>query len=165
MIDDNTWIVAGILLALVAVAWWRGGGELVGDGLTGGARLLVRFGLVIVISFLAAGLAEALVPREWVSRALGAEAGFRGILVGSAIGMVTPSGPFVSMPIAAAMLRAGAGTPAVVAFLTSWMVLSLHRFVAWELPILGLPFAALRWAACLVLPPLAGLAARALFRP
>lgn len=164
VIDGNTWIVAGILLALAALAWWRGGGALVTEGLSGGARLLVRFGLVIVISFLAAGLAEVLVPREWVSRALGAEAGLRGILLASGAGLITPSGPFVSMPIAVAMLRAGAGPPAVVAFLTGWMVLSLHRFVAWEMPILGLPFAALRWGACLLLPPLAGLLARFLLR-
>jgi uncharacterized membrane protein YraQ (UPF0718 family) len=68
------------------------------------------------------------------------------------------------MPIAALMLRAGAGTGAVVAFLAAWALLALHRFVAWEVPILGWRLATLRYGLCLVVPVLAGLAARALAR-
>ena len=52
----------------------------------------------------------------------------------------------------------------MVAFLSAWALLALHRLVAWEVPILGWRFAALRYASCLVLPFLAGLVARALTR-
>ncbi len=68
------------------------------------------------------------------------------------------------MPIAAAMLGSGAGLGAVVAFLSSWALLSIHRFVAWEVPILGLRVALVRYAASLLLPLLAGLLVRALSR-
>jgi uncharacterized membrane protein YraQ (UPF0718 family) len=156
-------LVLGLLL-LVALAWWRGGGELVWQGLAGGGGLLLRYALVIAISFLAAGFAEVLIPHAWVNQYLGADSGLRGILLGSAAGVVTPAGPFVSMPVAAVMLRAGAGPGPVVAFLTGWSLLALHRLVAWEVPILGLRFALLRYLACLALPLLAGLLARALFR-
>ena len=78
--------------------------------------------------------------------------------------MATPAGPFVSMPIAAVMLRSGAALGPVVAFVTGWSLLALHRLVAFEVPILGLRFALFRWSLCLVLPVLAGLAARALSR-
>lgn len=164
MIDQNTWIVAVLLGVLVGLAWWRGGPELVGEGLGNGARLLLRFGVVIVLSFLAAGLAEHLVPSEWVSRSLGGDSGLRGILLASAAGVVTPAGPFVSMPVAVAMLRAGAGVAPVVAFLTAWMVLALHRLVAWEIPLLGPRFALMRWSLSLFLPVVAGLATRAFVR-
>jgi hypothetical protein len=48
----------------------------------------------------------------------------------------------------------------VVAFLTAWSLLALHRFVAWEIPILGWRLAALRYSVSLAIPVLAGLAAR-----
>ena len=52
----------------------------------------------------------------------------------------------------------------MVAFLTAWSLLSLHRFIAWELPILGFSFAATRYALSFLLPLIAGFAARALLR-
>ena len=56
----------------------------------------------------------------------------------------------------AVMIRAGAAVGPVVAFLTGWSVLALHRTVAWEIPILGIRFALLRWGVSLLLPVLAG---------
>jgi uncharacterized membrane protein YraQ (UPF0718 family) len=60
------------------------------------------------------------------------------------------------MPIALVMIRAGAAVGPVVAFLTGWSLLSLHRLVAWEIPILGWKFAVLRYVASLALPLIAG---------
>ena len=55
--------------------------------------------------------------------------------------------------------------PSVVAYLSAWSLLALHRLVAWEVPILGARFALLRYAICLGLPVLAGLLARGFARP
>jgi uncharacterized membrane protein YraQ (UPF0718 family) len=162
--DANLLLLVVVLGVLCTVAWWRGGEALVAQGFSGGVSLLLRFGLVIVISFLAAGFIEALIPQAWIKQQLGADAGARGIWLAAGAGMITPAGPFVSMPIAAVMLRSGAGAGAVVAFITAWSVLSLHRFVAWEVPILGFPFAAARYALSFLLPVAAGFAARALMR-
>jgi len=153
-----------VLALLSVLAWWRGGAPLVQKGFGDGADLLLRFGLLIAVSFLAAGLAQGLIPREWMRAALGHDTGLRGILLASAAGAVTPAGPFVSMPIAAVMLRAGAAPEAVVAFLTSWSLLAIHRLVAWEVPILGVRFALVRYGISLLLPILAGLLTRALAR-
>jgi uncharacterized membrane protein YraQ (UPF0718 family) len=153
-----------LLIALVGVAWWQGGSELAKEGLGAGGQMLLRFSLLIVVAFLVAGLAERLIPHEWVRGALGEEAGMRGLLIAAVAGAITPSGPFLSMPIAAALLRSGAGSAAVVVYLSSWALLAVHRFVAWEVPILGFQFAALRWIACAALPVLAGLAVRVFAR-
>jgi uncharacterized membrane protein YraQ (UPF0718 family) len=142
------------------VAFWTGGPALLREGLSGGAALLVRYSALLVVSFLAAGLAEVLVPREWVSRALGQDSGLRGILIGTGVGALTPAGPFVAMPIAAVMLKSGAAVGPVVSFLTGWSLLAVHRMLAWELPILGPRMTALRYGASLLLPVLAGLIAR-----
>ncbi len=164
MFDANLLVLVGVLAALCALAWWQGGEALVIQGFSAGASLLLRFGLVIVISFLAAGFVEALIPQAWIRQQLGAEAGARGIWIAAGVGMITPAGPFVSMPLAAVMLRSGAGAGPVVAFLTAWSLLSLHRFIAWEVPILGFSFAATRYALSFLLPLIAGFAARALLR-
>lgn len=162
--DANFWIVFGLFALLSAIAWGRGGTPLVTEALGGGARLFVRFGFVIALSFLVAGLAEALVPREWVSQALGVESGWGGLLLAAAAGIVTPAGPFVSMPLAAALLRSGAAPATVVTFLSAWGLLAAHRLFAWEIPILGASFALTRWALCLLLPLVAGALTRLVLR-
>jgi len=162
--DATFFLLAGGLAVLVWIAWIQGGSELVTRGLSGGGGLLLRYAVVIAISFLVAGFVEVLLPHDLVRKHLGEESGVRGIAIASLAGMLTPAGPFVSMPVAAVMLRAGAGPGAVVAFLTAWSLLSVHRFIAWEVPILGFSFAAARYAICLVLPVFAGVLARFFWR-
>ena len=162
--DGNFWIVFALLVVLSSWAWLRGGTPLLGEALGGGVKLFARFGAVIFLSFLVAGLAEALMPRDWVASALGEEAGWRGLLLASAAGAITPAGPFVSMPLAAGMLRSGASHAAVITFLASWSLLAVHRLFAWEIPILGAPFALTRWALCLALPVLVGALSRIVLR-
>ena len=164
MFDGNFWIVFGLLIALCGVALGRGGTPLLGEALSGGTRLFIRFGAVIFLSFLVAGLAETLMPREWVAAALGEQSGVKGLLLASAAGAITPAGPFVSMPLAAGMLRSGAAPPAIIAFLSAWSLISVHRLFAWEVPILGAPFAITRWSLCLFVPVLVGWVARLFLR-
>lgn len=164
MFDGALLVLVAVLLGLVAVAWWKGGAPLVRDGLASGTNLLIGSGLLIVVSFLAAGLAEVLIPRAWVARALGADSGLLGIVLATGAGVLTPSGPFVAIPIAAAMGQSGAATGPLVAYVSGWGLLALHRLIAWEIPILGPQLALTRWGVCLLLPVIAGLVARALVR-
>ncbi len=164
VLDAQLFWMLGLLAALAALAWLRGGEPLVRAGFGAGVDQLSRYAALIAVSFLAAGFAQALIPREWIQDALGQDAGLRGILVASAAGVATPGGPFVSLPLAATLLGTGASMPAVVAYLSAWSLLALHRLVAWEVPILGWRFALLRYAVCLGLPILAGLLARGLGR-
>jgi uncharacterized membrane protein YraQ (UPF0718 family) len=164
MSNGTLYALLALLAGLAAVAWLRGGAELVGASLSDGARLLLRMLPVLVVSFLAAGFAERLIPQDLVREHLGLRSGVSGILLGAGFGILTPSGPYVSMPIAALMLRAGAAPGPLVAFVSAWALLALHRFVAWEIPMLGLRFALLRYAVCFALPVAAGLVARAVAR-
>jgi uncharacterized membrane protein YraQ (UPF0718 family) len=162
--DGNFWIMLGLLVVLTLVAFVRGGPPSAVDALNGGTRQFLRFALVLYVSFLVAGLVESLLPRGWVSQALGESSGWRGVLLASCVGLVTPAGPFVSMPLAAGMLRAGAAPAAVVAFVASWGLLAIHRLIAWEIPMLGVPFALTRWAICLVVPLALGMLTRLFWR-
>jgi uncharacterized membrane protein YraQ (UPF0718 family) len=162
--DGTFFALLAALAALAAAVYARGGGELVGAGLGDGARQLLRYAPMLVLSFLAAALLEHLIPHEWVRARLGDDSGTAGVALGVGLGMLTPAGPFVSIPLAAMLIRAGAGVGPVVAFVSGWGLLALHRFVAWEVPLLGWRFALLRYAVCLLLPLAAGLLARGLVR-
>jgi uncharacterized membrane protein YraQ (UPF0718 family) len=151
-----------VFVVLAVATWMRGGEPLVREGLGRGASLLVEFALLLVVSFLAAGLATALVPRDLIEGSLGPDSGLRGILIATGAGAITPAGPFIAMPIAATMLRSGAAAGPVVAFLTAWSILAVHRLIAWEIPIVGLNIALLRYGISIVVPILAGLVAQAL---
>lgn len=164
VLDPTLLGMLALVAGLAALAYWRGGPGLVTSGLREGMELLGRFALLLVVSFAAAGLVQVLLPQAWIRGALGAEAGLRGIVLGAGAGALVPSGPFVAIPLAAVLVRAGAAPGPVVAFVCGWGLLALHRLLAWELPILGPRLALLRWVVSLGLPVLAGLLARALTR-
>jgi uncharacterized membrane protein YraQ (UPF0718 family) len=68
----------------------------------------------------------------------------------------------VSLPIAAGLVRAGAGMGTIVAFLTGWSLWAVGR-LPMEIGILGWRVTVARLACTFVFPPLAGLLAQALF--
>jgi uncharacterized membrane protein YraQ (UPF0718 family) len=162
VLDAQLLLILAIAAALAALAFWRGGASLLRAGLADGADQLLRYALLIAVSFFAAGLAQALIPAEWIRTGLGRDSGLRGMALATAAGIATPAGPFVSLPIAATLLRAGADPAAVVTYLTAWSLLAVHRLVAWEVPLLGARFALVRYAICVALPLLAGLLTRGL---
>ena len=64
MFDSSLWILLALCALLGALAYARGGAPLVQQGFEGGGRMLLRYALVIAVSFLAAGFAEVLLPRD-----------------------------------------------------------------------------------------------------
>jgi len=153
--------MAGILAALIVVALWRGQGTLA-RGLTGGGKMFLATLPVLAMSFALAGLVQVLVPRDLVVRWLGAGTGFRGILIGSCAGALTPGAPYFSFPIVAALYKQGASVGAVVAFVAGWSVWQLTRLPL-EAGLVGPKLALARFLSTLVVPPLAGLLAQVVF--
>ena len=88
--------------------------------------------------------------------------GFRGILVGTLLGGIAPGGPYVSLPIAAGLLRTGASVGTMVAFITGWSLLALSRAPI-EIGVMGWQFWLVRMACTFFFPPIAGLIANAFF--
>ena len=73
-----------------------------------------------------------------------------------------PGGPFVSLPIAAGLLRVGASVGTMVAFVTAWSLWAVSRLPL-DIGILGWQFTLIRLACTFFFPPIAGLIANALF--
>jgi len=117
---------------------------------------------LLICAFIVAGMAQVLIPQETIARWVGTESGMRGILLGSFAGSLAPGGPFVSLPIAAGLVRAGAGIGVMVAFLTGWSLWSLSR-IPMEVGILGWKLTLARFVSTLIFPPLAGIIARLIF--
>jgi len=126
------------------------------------ARAVEQFWLLaprMVCALIAAGFIAALIPADLIARYLGHGAGLTAILVAFAAGMIVPAGPVIAFSIAAVFSRAGASTPALITFLTSWSIFAVHRIVIYELPLLGPSFLRLRLLAAGGMPLVAGLIA------
>ncbi len=155
-------IVMGVLaLVLLFIGYQRGGGEHI-IGLKAAGNILLQLIPLLIFAFVVAGMFQVLIPRELISRWIGVESGFRGILIGTGMGAIAPGGPFIAMPIAAGLLRTGASVGTMVAFLTAWSVLAVAR-IPLEIGFMGWKFALIRLACSFFFPPIAGLIANRFF--
>lgn len=148
----------GCALWLGWVAWRRPGGEFRRGLRISAGHLGTMAPRILVALPMAAFLAE-LIPGDLVGEWLGTTSGWQGILLASGFGMLVPAGGMIAFPLALALLKVGVGLPQLIAFLTAWSVFAIHRVIAFEIPFLGIQFAALRLASSVILAPLSGLIA------
>ena len=71
------------------------------------------------------GLAFAVLTPETITGLLGANSGVWGVLVASLIGSITLIPGFVAFPLAAALLKSGAGYMQIAAFVSSLMMVGI----------------------------------------
>jgi uncharacterized membrane protein YraQ (UPF0718 family) len=151
-----------IAVVLFVIALLQGEGKHV-TGLKSAWNMTVQILPLLVFAFIIAGLVQVLLPRDLISTWVGDESGFRGILIGSIAGALTPGGPYVSLPIAAGLLKTGASIPTMVAFVTGWALLSVARLPL-ELGIMGWRFTLIHMLSVIIFAPLAGLLASLLVK-
>ncbi len=157
----STIVMAILALVVVALAYAKGGGVHV-QGLKAAGKMMVDIAPMLFFAFIVAGIVPLLVPQEFMHKYLGADSGWRGLIIGTIAGGLSPGGPFVSMPIALGLLRAGAGVGVMVAYLTGWSLIAVSRLPL-EVGILGWKFALIRFACTFFFAPLAGFLANLLF--
>ena len=153
-----------IMLALAALATviaYRKGA--MGAGFNQSGALLIQVLPILVPAFILAGMVSVIVPMESMTRWLGSEAGWRGLLIATAAGALTPGGPFLAFPLLAVLLKGGVSVGAVTAYLTAWSLLGVHRLLAFEIPILGTRFVLVRLSASVAAPVLLGWLAQTLW--
>ncbi len=155
-------LVMGVLaIILLYIGYSRGQTEHI-VGLQNAWRLLAQMLPILVFAMIVAGMVQVLLPNELLSRWIGNESGLRGIIIGAVAGGLTPGGPYVNLPIAAALIKSGAGVGTMVAWLTGWSLWAASR-LPMEFGILGWKFTLIRLVSVLIFPPLAGIIAQALF--
>jgi uncharacterized membrane protein YraQ (UPF0718 family) len=126
--------------------------DAIGHGWTQLKSIVVR----VPLTLLAATYALTLIPQDHMASLLGDSSGMKGILLANLFGAALPGGPLVTFPVIVVLREHGVGDAQTVALLTAWSVLALHRVLAFELPILGGRFVAVRLAASALLPLVAG---------
>ena len=155
-------IIMGLLaIALIFIGYQKGGGEHI-LGLKSAGNMVIQIIPLLAFALIIAGMVRVLIPHEMISKWVGAESGFRGLLIGTALGGLMPGGPYVSMPIAAGLLRTGASIGTMVAFLTGWSLWAISRLPI-EVGLMGWKFTLIRLACTFFFPPIAGLIANRLF--
>jgi uncharacterized membrane protein YraQ (UPF0718 family) len=160
--DTTTLILAALAAILLAVAFWRGR-DLPLAGLLAAGRTLWRNLPLLLLGFAVAGLAQVLIPRDLITRWLGAEAGIKGILIGCLVGGLVPGAPYATFPLVAALYQAGASLGAVVGFVSAWSLWSVSRLPL-EMALIDPRPALVRYAVTFIVPPIAGLLAEAVAR-
>lgn len=156
-----TVIMALLALVLLAIGYSKGEGQHL-QGLSSGLKMIVQIIPLLLFAFVVAGMIQVLLPQELLSHWIGEESGLKGILIGTVAGGVTPGGPYVSLPVVAGLLKAGAGVGTLVAFLTAWSLWAVAR-LPMEIGILGWKFTLVRLACTFFFPPIAGIIAQLVF--
>ena len=157
-----TIIMGVVALVLLLVGYQRGAGQHI-EGIKSALGMTIEILPLLLFAFTIAGMTQALLPQEMIAKWVGAESGLRGILIGSVAGGLCPGGPFVSLPIAAGLMRSGASTGTMVAFLTGWSLWAVSR-LPMEVGILGWKLTIIRILSTILFPPAAGLIAQAFFQ-
>jgi uncharacterized membrane protein YraQ (UPF0718 family) len=156
-----TAVMGALAIALLLIGYYRGQGQHI-VGVKSALNMTVEILPLLVFAFIVAGMVQVLLPRELLSKWVGVESGMRGIIIGAVAGGLSPGGPFVNLPLAAALLRSGASVGTMVAFLTGWSLWAVSR-LPMEVGILGWKFTLIRIASTCFFPPIAGLVAQSLF--
>ena len=149
-------LMAAMVLVLMFIAW-RSPKNLLSPGLRASYELIMQNAPRVSLALLAAGFLGQILPQETISHLLGGESGMRGILIAWAIGGFTPGGPIITFPVIVALSKAGAGTPALVTYLTAWSVLGFQRVIMFEWPLMGRRFVINHLIAASCLPPISGI--------
>lgn len=159
----GTLLLALAFVALLVVVRRRGRRTML-DGLE---RAMEQFAHVLpqlMVALLVAGFLAKLIPGEFIGGLIGPEAGWRGLVIAAFAGPIVPAGPVLAFSIAALFERVGATPEALVAFITSWSLFTVHRMVSYELPLLGASFLRLRLLSVGLVPIAAGVIAAGLVK-
>jgi len=156
-----TIIMGALALILLLIGYYKGQGQHI-SGIKSALNMTLEVLPLLILAFLVAGMVQVLLPSELISKWIGAASGIRGIFIGTIAGALAPGGPYVSLPVAAGLLRSGAGVGTMVAFLTGWSLWAFSR-LPMEVGILGWKFTLIRLISTFFFPPIAGLIAHTFF--
>lgn len=152
-------ILFAVTLAVAVYTWQRHGERAIVSALRFSADEGLRLAIRLPIALFAAACLAELIPDRAIAAVMGADTGLWGILAASVVGGLLPGGPMIAFPMALILAQSGAGGAQMVALVTGWSVFAFHRVIAYEGPMMGWRFVALRFAVSAFVPPVAGILA------
>ncbi len=155
-------LIMGILAAgLVLFGYYQGDGRHI-QGMRAAWTITLDTFPLLILAFIVAGMVQAFLSKEFVAEWIGTEAGWRGILLGTVAGSLCPGGPYISLPIAAGLYRAGAGVGTMVAFMSGWSLIAVNR-LPMEIGMLGWRLTTIRILCTFFFAPISGFLAQFFF--
>jgi hypothetical protein len=152
-------------LALLGLMAWQRGRPVFVTSLREGSMDFVQIVPRIALGVIGSGYIAAVIPSEFIIGALGPNSGWLGVLTAVVAGAATPGGPVIGFSIGAVALKAGGGTPQVLAYVVAWALFAFQRLVLWEIPFMPAKFVWFRAAVSVPLPFLAAAIAMAIGKP
>ncbi|MFH1727773.1 MAG: permease [Pseudomonadota bacterium] len=156
-------IIIGIIAITLTIIYYKNNTAFPSESVNWTFWMILKILPLLIFAFMTASLMQELISQAFISKWVGTESGFRGILIGTLAGSLTPGGPFVCFPIVAILFKSGASVGTAVAFITGWSLISLNRLPL-EIGIVGWKFTAIRLACTFFLPPIAGIIAQVFFK-
>jgi uncharacterized membrane protein YraQ (UPF0718 family) len=160
--DVSLFVLLGLTLGFAAYALSKDG-HLLGEAVRASGRLLGSVWIELALGFILAGLIDVVVPADVLVKWLGAERGGHGILVGWAVGLAVPGGPYVLFPIMANLFGKGVAAGPLIALISAKTLVSPIRMLTYEAPLLGWPMTLARFVPGMLVPPLLGIVGQWLF--
>ena len=117
----------------------------------------------ITLAFGIAALLWVLLDAEKLKELIQKQRGVMQLVYATILGAITPGGPTSSFSILNLFLASGLGYVIGITYITAWSMLGVQRILIWDMPLLGIDQASLRFLAGFWLPSLAGLLAGWLF--
>ncbi len=154
IVDIILWVSVAVLGFM---AWQRGRTVLV-TSVREGTLDFVNIVPRIALGVIGAGYIAAVIPSEVIT-------GWLGVLMATVAGAATPGGPVIGFSLGAVAMKAGAGPPQVIAYVTAWALFAFQRLILWEIPFMPARFVWFRAAVSLPFPFVAAAVAMAVGKP
>ncbi|HEY7653673.1 MAG TPA: permease [Methylomirabilota bacterium] len=153
---DVSFLILSSLAVVFAVVAYLKDPSLPAVGARNGFALLWFIIPRLVPALILAGMLQVVIPQETVARYFGRQSGLSAIFMASVAGVITPGGPMVSVPLLVVLSNSGMALGPLVAYMTAWSLFGMQRIIAWEAPLMGWHFVAVRTVSSLIFPILAG---------
>jgi len=162
--DITLWSVFFLVLVAMITAFHTGGKTRLLAGFKKAAGIFKTMWWRVLLGITLGGFLQVLIPQPVIAKWLGPASGMAGVLIGSFAGLFLTGGAFVTIPIIASIYAAGAGPGPIIALLTSGNLIRLHGLIVMHIPFFGARIAMVRYAVCLFMPPLVGIAGGAIYQ-
>lgn len=156
----NALILLSIMAVILLFVAYRQGR--LAEGLKETKSMFINVLPLLIFAFIIVGFIDLLLPEETLQNWLGENAGWKGLVIGPAIGALIQGGPFAFFPLFDTVFRDNVTVGTAVAMITAWGMINIGH-LPFELSFLGPRFVLLKYCLYITLPSLAGLTAFLLF--
>ncbi len=148
-------VVFALLALIIFLLLWSRDPSIAKDSAQSGLLLFLRYSFLIIFSMLIAAMLPTLISREIIVQYLGGASGWRGILMATLRGGLTPGAPYAVVPLIAGLMKQGMSFAPAMSKVCAWGLWSLGR-VPFQAAVLGGRFTLIQVLVSLPLPLIAG---------